>query len=271
MAVEVHMPLHDVQTALGLFIAQRASGSHGITNILTLLKGLQLSAEERAWLEQLPGSPGFEVTCHVQRWWRETRLQWTVPLTMAALGADRRTKMLQAYFNAVPCSSLFFGPEAVAFLDFVLHTAPELPHLTAIAGFERARLLAAEAAPWPSCGTAELARLVPTDQMQRHPAAAVVAFATSPESLLGALLLGRPLPAPEPQEWPILVAPGLPYLWRPATVEEALVFARCHPAATMAGLLAAVHGDKQPLYALLEAGAIYMVTGAKLSVRRLMP
>ena len=112
---------------------------------------LRLTAAERGWLSQLPGAPGFNVTCHIQRWWRETKLGWTTSLTLAALGPERADAALKAYLDATPCVSLFFTPEALGFLDFVPGMSEwrewtDWPHVTEIARFERALLIAKEAA-----------------------------------------------------------------------------------------------------------------------------
>src|ERR1700704_1407183 len=68
--------------------------------------GLDLTAEEKRWLQQLAGSPGLAVTCFIQRWWRETRLRWTARLTLALLGPDRSAEVIDAYLNAVLPTSL---------------------------------------------------------------------------------------------------------------------------------------------------------------------
>ncbi|MBI3949648.1 MAG: hypothetical protein HY314_04240 [Acidobacteria bacterium] len=250
------MPLRDLQTALGMLVLARASGARLGAGAWESLDGLSLSTEERAWLDQLTGSPGFDITCYIQRWWRETRLQYAAPLTLAALGSDKRAEVLQSYLDQVPPPSLFFAPEALGFLDFVIRAAPQGSHLEAIARFERAMRVAAEAALMSPRWTPDLAELRPTQTIKRDPAASIMEFAAPPEKLLGALLLGQSLPSSDGHVYLILTAPGLPYWWRPATQDEGRLFACCQPSATIERLLAEVNGAGQPLYDLLRDGAL---------------
>jgi hypothetical protein len=219
---------------------------------------LELTPEEWTWLDQLTGAPGFAITCRVQRWWRETRLRRTVRLTLAALCADQSAELIASYLDRSRCPSLFFIPEAVGFLDWVIGEGPAVAHLGAIARFERAIILAAEAAPAPPrpephaahCSGAHALRLKP------HPAAAIVEFAAQPERVIGALLSGDPMPRPDGPTFPVLVAPGLTHLWRPATPNEARIFARCQPSAAADALLVDDAELARPLRDLLGVSAL---------------
>jgi|GEM_PF-744311 len=250
------MSLADLQTALGTMVVTRGSAARLEPGLLDSFGGLNLTAEERAWLNQVAHSPGFEVTCKIQRWWRELRLRQTLPLTLALLEPEKCAELLNAYLDTHPSLSLFYIPEALGFLDFVTQTAPAVAHLGAIAKFERAMLLATEDAAAPSSQTSEAAELLPAQRITRHPAASIVGFSAPPAALLGALLFDQPLPAPQEQIFPVLVAPGLPRLWRPATPDEALLFACCQPSATVELLLATVDGNARLLETLLSAGAL---------------
>jgi hypothetical protein len=247
------MPLGDLQTALGMLVTAPASAARS-----GVLDGLTLAFEERAWLDQLTGSPGLAITCRVQRWWRETRLRWTVRLTMTALGTAQSTEVIEAYLDASRCASLFFIPEAVGFLDWVVRERHETPHLRAVARFERALILAAEpAAPhaWQKPDAAD-SPATGDRRLRPHPAAAIVEFSAPPELVIGALLSGDPPPPPNGPAWPVLVAPGLPNLWRPATWDEVRLFARLQPPARAGDLLAEDVGFERPLYDLLSLGAL---------------
>ena len=90
-------------------------------------------------------SPGMQLTCEVQRWWRRMRLQSSLRLTLAVLPPQQRMAVIQAYIASEPCLSLFFVPEALQFLDFVLQTAPDVPYLEVVARFEQALFRAKEA------------------------------------------------------------------------------------------------------------------------------
>jgi hypothetical protein len=259
MAAGELMPLGDLQIALGLMVttqsaARRSADAPNFNN-------LRLTAAERGWLSQLPGAPGFDVTCHIQRWWRETKLGWTTSLTLAALGPERADAALKAYLEATPFASLFFTPEALGFLDFVASMSEwrewtDWPHVTEIARFERALLIAKEAAQQaidrPS-GDGEIpsgARLSP------HPAAALLEFAAPPAELLGALVEGRSLPPVTATRFPVLVAPGLAYLWRPASADESRLFTRCRTAPSVEDLLASVPDPATSLRRLVSACAL---------------
>ncbi len=103
-----------------------------------------LSESERAWLGSVLGTPGFNVTCEIQQWWRETRLRDLVRLTLQALGPEQAALVIREYFRTHPCDSLFFLPESLAFLDYV-EAATDHPGLLAIVRFERKYLRAIEA------------------------------------------------------------------------------------------------------------------------------
>jgi hypothetical protein len=249
------MPLRDLQTALGTLVLARASGVQPAATWPSL-DGISLSADERVWLKQLVGSPGFEVTCHIQRWWRETRLKYAAPLTLAALVLDHHREILHEYLDANAPPSLFFAPEALQFLDFAIDRAPEQSHLRAIARFERAIRVAAEAALMSSGQTDEVVNLRPTQPIKQHPAASLVEFASPPERVLGVLLTGEPLPPLDGQSHLILVAPGLPYWWRPATTDEARLFNLCQSSITVEQVLNDSDRLTHTLHELIHIGAL---------------
>ena len=256
------MPLSDLQIALGMMVTTQAA-THRSADAPNF-NNLRLTAAERGWLAQLPDTPGFNVTCHIQRWWRETKLGWTTRLTLAALGPERADAALKGYLETTPCASLFFTPEALGFLDFVAGMATwtewaDWPHVVEIARFERALLIAKEAAQQsvdrPS-GDNEIpsgARLSP------HPAAALLEFAAPPAELLGALVEGRSLPPATATRFPVLVAPGLPYLWRPASADESRLFTHCQTAPSVEDLLASVPDPAPTLQRLFLDGALQSI------------
>src|SRR5215216_4626005 len=138
------MPLHELQMALGAMVITQKSTSSGTMASHASLDNLSLTTQEHAWLDQVAESAGFDVTCDIQRWWRELRLRMIVRLTLAVLGEDKQELFLSAYIKAVPFSSFFFIPEALSFLDYTIEHAPETPHLFSVARFERAMLLASD-------------------------------------------------------------------------------------------------------------------------------
>lgn len=251
------MPLRDLQTALGSMLTAQAANQSATLP----LDGLNLTVQERTWLAQLIGAPGFEVTCYIQRWWRETKLRWTARLTLAAIGRGREAEMLKRYLDATPIPSLFFTPEAVGFLEFAAREAASLPHVADIARFEQALLLVKDAALQFAEKTAEAEELeveaLPPDvRLAVHPAAALLEFSAPPEELLGALVAGHRLPPTRAERFPVLIAPGLPHLWRPATPDEARVFGACQPAIALADLRMLIPGGRRAWQPLLQAGAL---------------
>jgi len=223
------MSLHDLQTALGGLIAGTSWDRSDVPSGGP--PQFDLTVAERAWLARLGGSPGFEVTRHVRRWWRRTRILWTARLTVTALGQKRAAEALDRYLEdrTGTTPSLFFTAETVGFLNFLLRDPPAIPHSAAVARFERALLLAAEvdrpapAGSWPGASAVAAGR-----RLEPHPAAAVVDFDAAPEAVLGALLFGGPLPLYGESPTPVLVSPGLPDLWRLSCSAEVCCFARIH-------------------------------------------
>jgi hypothetical protein len=225
------MALGDLQTALGMLVAARTSATSLTGYPGAVLSKLSLEPSERAWLAQLVGSPGFEVTCYIQRWWRETRLRWAACLTLAVLAPERSAEVLNTYLNTVPCLSLFFVPEAVGFLSFVIDAALDIPHLDTIARFERAPLLAADAGHLPSGERAEALETAPAPFLRHDLPRSIIEFAAPPEQLLGAILLRQPLPQPGPHKSLVVVSPNVSGLWRSVSPEEARRIAGYLPSA----------------------------------------
>jgi hypothetical protein len=250
------MALRELQTALGTIIATHAADLSRRAAQRAWLGTLDLTEAERTWLKQLLNTPGMRLTCTIQRWWRQMRLQQTVRLTLAALPAARRLQVVPAYIAAVPCTSLFFIPEARQFLDFVLHTVTGVPHLDAIARFEHALWCAREAEDTSVCTPPDITALSPSRVLHRHQAAALISFSAPPEQLLHALLQGLPVPAPDNRAYAVLVAPRLPHYWRPVTPDEAHLFTACHAPTTVERLRTTVEHPSRPLQALIDASAL---------------
>jgi hypothetical protein len=250
------MSLIDLQSALGSMVVGQASHHGSLIDPLNSFSGLDLSTEERAWLVRIADSPGFKVTCKVQRWWRQTKLEMAVKLTLAALG-DKGTELMNDYLDVTPCTSLFFIPEAVGFLEFVIAVAEGRPHVAEVARFERGLLLARQAAvEWASSHRCSM-NSEASGQLKPHPAADMVLFSAPPELLLGSLLRGGRLPGIQGPKSPVLIAPGLPRLWRPATADEYCIFERCRKGATREQLVALLLGGGDVVRELLNAGAFW--------------
>jgi hypothetical protein len=229
------------------------------TALAALVSGTPLGPEGAAdpWLSRLGSTPGFQLTCSIQRWWRKLRVETSAPLTVALLRACDREDVLDTYMQARPESTLYPFQEAVQFLDFVKYAASaEVPHLQAVAQFERAVLLLNRASvlgEQPPALDASSPGLAPGLKLERHPLAALVRFDAPPHDLLNALLSDGPPPAwdvaPRPH-W-LLVAPCLPNGSRLASDSEARVFATFDHRAVLR-----VHRLTPALTALWAAGAL---------------
>ena len=184
------MALRDWQLAIGRLVEARASG-RDLRPVLESLEGLELKDEERAWLQMVPQTPGFALTSYVPGWWREMRVTQAARMTLAALGGSA-PELLRDYLRAVPCFTLFFVSEGLAFLDYVLTTTPALPHVRSVAEFERALWALKVAESTPDAPVPEPAA---DDTLSRHPAARLVLFGARPEAVLGAILTRAPVPA----------------------------------------------------------------------------
>lgn len=263
------MPLLELQTALATLVTWRAGADQSATTVLPSLAALNLTAGEQAWLAQVSGTPGFDATCYIQRWWRETKLRWTARLTLAALGAEQGAALLSAYLNITPCASLFFTPEALGFLDFVARENKTLPHVAEIAQFERAMIVVRDAAHQFAGQEVAARELLPDERLAPHPAAALLEFAAPAEQVLGALVQSQPLPPMSGERFPILIAPGLLHLWRPTAPAEAQLFIACQPPATISSLRALTANAQQTLRLLLRVGALQALGAQASSPARL--
>jgi hypothetical protein len=192
------MPLADLQAALGIMLAEQAAAGQVSASTQAALQKLFLTPSEHAWLQALPAARGFQVSCDIQRWWRETRLRETARLTLAALGVAQSAAQITAYLSSHLCPSLFFLPEALGFLQFVADGTTQ-PLLRAIAQFEHAVLLAGETAAQPLAVTAIEDTLI--------------LFPAPPAEVFAALLQGLPLPTTTTEQFPVLVSARLPQFW----------------------------------------------------------
>ena len=219
---------------------------------------LSLSGDEMTWLSDLKKSPGFQVTCRIQRFWRLTKLRATAVLTLAAVKDSE--ELLQNYIDQTPCTSLFFITEAVGFLDYIAARSATDPHVADVAAFERALLLARNQSM--SCARSDSAG-VSRRSFQRikvAPGAALVEFSAPPEVLLGALLAGALLPEAQSERYPILVAPGLERIWRPATRDEQRIFEACRRGASLDEPVLNARDGMRILDELLRVGALSLAS-----------
>ncbi|MFP2933475.1 hypothetical protein ACLESO_51680, partial [Pyxidicoccus sp. 3LG] len=195
--------------------------------------------------------PGFTLTADVPRWWRELRVRRSARLTLMALRGNE-DEVVRDYLRAVPCFTLFFIAEGLAFLEYVARTV-KLPHVQPLAELERALWGLKLAAPaW----NGDVPEQVPGLVLERHPTAARVPFQASPQAVLGAVLAGRALPAPVGPGHSVLVAPGIQGLWRPATPDEACAFEACDGVKPLDATGALPGAPAEAVASLLAVGAL---------------
>ncbi|MBV9134215.1 MAG: hypothetical protein JO318_16040 [Chloroflexi bacterium] len=199
------MSLLTWQTALAEFVTARASDD---TAQLRSAGGPSLTARESTWLAAISSSAGFKLTCDVQRWWREFRIQQAAPLTLGALNAEWRALLMAEYIRRHGRPSSFFLREALPFLDLANELAYDVPHIAALAAFERAMLRLGHALA-DNPGLAQVHELRGEGSIEADPLAEVVRFQAPPGQVLAAASRGLPFPAVEDQSYWILVAPGL--------------------------------------------------------------
>lgn len=170
------------------------------------------------------------------------RLEAVAALTLATLGPDA-AEWVDHYQDRASAVS------EDGFLEFVIARTDE-PVLLSIARFERALSVARAArSVEPSAAPTELG-----ESLRLHPAACTIDLPGPAEQVIGALALG--LSVPPYAGWPVLVAPGLPTLWRRASaLEDALCTWLTRPRPT-AEVLARFPGAARVLPRLVEARAL---------------
>jgi hypothetical protein len=183
-----------------------------------------LSKPEQAWLAALPTTPGFRLTCTVQRWWRQLAVAEGAPLVLSLLTASDQADLVTCYFAAHEAASLFPLTDALHFLEFVLDRPPSVPHIESVAAFELGLLRLTRAAALGQLPNRPPAALDPDQPVARHALAGLVRFSSPPTEVLGAILSGgRPPRQPSGRHW-LLLAPHLPNYCRLASATEARVF-----------------------------------------------
>ena len=198
------MSLSAWQTALAERVTARASGT-------SMGSDGTLSAEEEHWFEFVSTSAGFKLTCDVQRWWREFRVQQAAPLTLGALSADLRGRLVDEYVRRHGRPSSFFLREALPFLDLAAELGGDMPHVPALAAFERAMLRLGSALA-DDLDLAQVREFQPDLPVVANPLAQVVRFQAPAGQVLAAAARALPFPAVEDRAYWILIAPDLPNL-----------------------------------------------------------
>ena len=165
-------------------------------------------------------------------------------LTLAALGRDAAL-----WIEAFQQQDAVSTDRPDDFFDFVVARASDRV-VTSIARFERALSIARAARVHDDIKPTH----IPGERLRIHPAASVIDLPGPAEEVIGAVALGMSPPAYS--GWPVLVAPGLPTLWRQATpFEDSLCTWLTRPRAT-ADVRERFVGADRVLHRLLTARAI---------------
>ena len=228
--------LADWQIALGR--AMQAGSHH------QMLDDIHLAPDARARVARLCRSPGFRFTAKIQRSWCEARSASGARLTLLALSPEQRRDLVAEWVDRGGGRQSFLAGEAEGFLEFLAERLPEPSHALSLCRFERALLLASEAAT--EFRSPDLARLDDADCLLmagRH--ATLVAFHADIDPLFAALERKAALPPVTAITRSIVFAPGIPRLLRATEPAEATLWQAIAAPITSAALLRQGHARSQ--------------------------
>ena len=144
-------------------------------------------------------------------------------LTLSILPLEERRQIVEEWVSIGGGASSFFASEADSFLEFIARRLADPSHELTVARLEQAVHRANDAAPAfrpvdPAVYNA------PDIELRRSKSAALVYFFAEPQRVFAALNRAEPLPPLSDRSYPVLFAPGLPGLFRPATDDEAALW-----------------------------------------------
>jgi hypothetical protein len=172
---------------------------------------------------------------------------------LSVLSPAQRRQLVGEWVDRGGGTNSFFAAEADAFLDFLAPRLPNPSHALSLCRFEQAALRVEQVA----------ARFVPpaaaplddeTRRLRTGRQAALVAFYAEPDQLLAALDGNAPLPPVSETMFPVLVAPGLSGLARPAEITEAALWQSLERSAGVSELLRDGH-SRETIQMFLALGA----------------
>jgi len=191
-----------------------------------------LSPDEHVSLARLAQSAGLRVTAAIQRSWCEGRAARAARLTLSALPAEERRRILDSWVRAGGGTASLFDAEAKAFLAFIAQALPEESPARVLCEIERATICASEgvtdftSSPMPSPDS--------SCRLRAGRYASLVRIAA---------------------ESSVLFAPGIDGLCRPATDAEVSLWQRLSSNPSLQALLAQ-HHEPAVLATLVAAGAV---------------
>jgi hypothetical protein len=144
-------------------------------------------------------------------------------VTLSILPLGQRRQIVEEWVNLGGGASSFFASEADSFLEFIARRLPDPSHELTVARLEQAVHRANDAAAaFKSvdsvvCNAHDI-------ELRRSKSAALVYFFAEPQCVFAALNGAGPLPPLSNQSYPVLFAPGLPGLFRPASADQVVLW-----------------------------------------------
>lgn len=246
------MGLLAYQTALGRQL--RAAGANTATLPIDPPPGVLPGCEELGEITALVRGPDFAFTRSVQRSWCRGRTAEMAGLTLSMLPGEQRRQLIEGWVEQGGGTALDPALEAEAFLEFVAGHLRNPSHELTVCRTEQA-VRRASAASLRFVPRDPLLLDYPRAALRRSAGAALVRFLADPDRLLAAVATRDPLPPLAAAPFPILFAPGLATLWRPAGQEEARLWDRLAVPGSPAALLREGYA-RCAISRLFEIGAI---------------
>jgi hypothetical protein len=184
-----------------------------------------LDQRERAELARLLNGSGFRFTRQVQRSWCKGRAASAARLTLSALPAEQRYRLIDQWVEAGGGTASLVSSEAVSFLDFIARDLADPSYALTLCRMEQAMYRASEAAMRFRAPDTRLLDY-PEAFVRAGKGAALVVFLTEPQRLFDAVETGGPLPPLCGRSFPVLFAPGLSQLCRAASDDEVALWER---------------------------------------------
>ena len=196
------MQLSDFQVALVDNIRQACSPDAKFQHLV-----LPLHDSYSQWLQTTQDSTGFKVTCDIQKWWRNVRINTTAVFTCRMLASAGREDMIHQYLSHFACETLFVFPEAQAFLEYI-RVEPSIPlEIKLVAEFEQALLAARSGIETTADAVAEITKPEKPNRWHLGPGSTIAYF---PSRIPGV----EPTDEASDDFRPVIISPHIEHCWR---------------------------------------------------------